>query len=288
MQDPQNPATGKLATLGETSQSYEGDDNKAQSCITISLTSSPAATYKLHCEVNGVSAPFIIDTGAAVSLLRKDVRERCGQDPGRLQPWAGQRLVGVDGAPLSVLGCTRIAIVVSGQVFHPQMLVVDTLTSEGILGMDFLRENRCSMDISEGVLHFKDRGVTISVGDSTDDRMAVHLVSQLEIPARSEVEVPATVDESVNGKTWLLEGKQIKQCPLIFARAIVSPTNGEVVVQCCLISLLIQKRPWGAPTSCSIPSTLQKRSLSDSLSDASPPVRKKRSDASYRTCCRRM
>ena len=142
------------------------------------------------------------------------------------------RLVGVDGAPLSVLGCTKIAIVVSRQVFHPQMLVVDTLTSEGILGMDFHRENRCSIDISEGVLHFKDQGVTISMGDSTCDRMAVHLVSQLEIPARSKVEVPATVDKlSVNGEMWFVEGKQIKQCPLIFARAVVSPTNGEVAVR---------------------------------------------------------
>ena len=79
--------------------------------------------------------------------------------------------------------------------------MVDTLTSEGILGMDFFRENCCSIDISEGVLHFKDRGMTISMCDSTGDRMAVHLVSQLEIPARSEVEVLATVDESVNGKT---------------------------------------------------------------------------------------
>ena len=45
------------------------------------------------------------------------------------------------------------------------------------------------------------------------------------------MEFAATVPQSANGPTWLLEGRQIKQYPVVIAGAVVSPRSGEVVVR---------------------------------------------------------
>ncbi|KAL5468942.1 hypothetical protein EMCRGX_G030102 [Ephydatia muelleri] len=53
--------------------------------------------------IGAVAVDFVIDTGAAVSLVRRDVWEQIvkGDCALVLEQWAGRRLVGVNGAPLS-------------------------------------------------------------------------------------------------------------------------------------------------------------------------------------------
>ena len=60
--------------------------------------------------VNGTLTTFVVDTGAAVSLLRADLWEKI-QSPGALlEPWTNTSLVGANGTPIDVLGSVTVTL----------------------------------------------------------------------------------------------------------------------------------------------------------------------------------
>ena len=69
------------------------------------LTSS--AAYHIYGQVFTTQTSFLLDTGASVSLLRKDIWDHAtSTTPGPiLEPWTGQKLVSVDGSPLTAWTC---------------------------------------------------------------------------------------------------------------------------------------------------------------------------------------
>eukprot|EP00731_Ephydatia_muelleri_P005611 Em0002g1787a len=66
---------------------------------------------------------------------------------GMLEKWEGPRLVGVDGSPLKVLGRAKIQLYIGASLVTTSVIITDNLTSDGILGMDFLQDNSCTIDI---------------------------------------------------------------------------------------------------------------------------------------------
>ena len=68
--------TRKLLTPGARSRASEGEPNKAKHPTNIpTLSISSVSTYGLTGFVNGTRADFLVDTGAAVTLIRKKVWE---------------------------------------------------------------------------------------------------------------------------------------------------------------------------------------------------------------------
>ena len=78
-------------------------------------------------------------------------------DPSSLEPWQGNPLVGVAGHPLEVWGCAKVEIEIAGEKFRPTMVVTSALTTEAILGGDFLRENYCTLEMGKRILRFINR-----------------------------------------------------------------------------------------------------------------------------------
>ena len=92
-------------------------------------------------EVGGEPISFHLDTSTAVILVGRDVWRRVNaKQPTKLQPWSEQKLVGVDGSPLEVHGQVHISVVAQGNTLETPALVVSPLTTEGILGLDFLKQ----------------------------------------------------------------------------------------------------------------------------------------------------
>ena len=104
-------------------------------------------------EVAWIPTSLVIDTGAAVSLLRTDIWDRIQrQKPSALNPWTGPRLVGAEGKPLQVWGCKQLTVTIAGQKFESQVIIADSLTAEGILGLNFFQAHHCMIDLSKEVL----------------------------------------------------------------------------------------------------------------------------------------
>ena len=67
------------------------------------------------------------DTGAAVTLLRKDAWDRVKTMQDALTPWSGPRFVGVEGTPIQIHGMTQVQLQLGGQTFITPMVIADSL-----------------------------------------------------------------------------------------------------------------------------------------------------------------
>ena len=65
-------------------------------------------------------------------------------------------MVSVDGSTLQILGGTKVTLKVEDALISLYVAVTDNLTTEGILGIDFLRHNRCIIDLYSNTLKFAD------------------------------------------------------------------------------------------------------------------------------------
>ena len=158
-----------------------------------------------------LSVSLLLDTGAAVSLLRKDKWDLIASPDLPLNRWNGPKLTGVEGSPLNVFGCSPIWIRLSGEVFQWTMLIVDQLTTEGILGLDFLEANSCSVNMANRCIHFPDRKLSFplyaisSTANQSVLPIRVVLRETIQIPARSQMEIVGVPQEPVIGGAWIFD-----------------------------------------------------------------------------------
>ena len=129
--------TGKLATPGTRDQVSGGGKLKVPPLISVSPVT---CGYHLPGTVNGTQVSLLLDTGAAVTLLREDVRKGITPQPPPLKPWQGAMLVSADDTPLTIHGCSCVDLQLGGSRFDTEVVVVSPLTFEAIMGTDFLQQ----------------------------------------------------------------------------------------------------------------------------------------------------
>ena len=69
--------------------------------------------------------------------------------------------MGVDGSQLRVFGQARLPLVIGTATISTSVVVVDAMTTEGILGMDFLRQHQCTIDIPCNCLLLANQGIKV-------------------------------------------------------------------------------------------------------------------------------
>ena len=111
---------------------------------TISIV-NPSVSFSLTATINGNIVVFLVDTGSALTILRKDTWERCKQPEQQLAPWSQKKLVGVEGSFLQVFGSATVTVDVQGEELQLAVVVIDPLTTEAILGLDVLTQ--CTVDL---------------------------------------------------------------------------------------------------------------------------------------------
>ena len=198
-----------------------------------SLAVNPAMSKFIVAIVKGSPVEFMLDTGAAVSLVRKDVWDRLGgASRFGLSPWRGRHLVGVEGSTVPVCGVTTLDFHLADQAFSVDLVVVDSLKVESILGLDFLEKHHGIIDLSKMVLQLK--GVSIQLQHHADssnssdmlaNEVSVSLIETVKIPANSEIQTMAYTSSTCKG-VWLVEGNR-PDIPIIVAGAVVTPSIGE-------------------------------------------------------------
>ena len=192
-------------------------------------------SYRLSGTVNGVPTTFVVDTGASITVLDETLWEKTHRGECSLEPWTGRRLVGVEGTPLHICGVSNVELKFAGETFHCPVLVARSLTSEAILGLDFLEANNCTLEMADRKLTFPERGVAVSLYDSSPDpellQARVTIDETLTIPPFSMLETMARVNGKVRGQTWLLQECRTKQLPVKIANGLVNSTCDQVPVR---------------------------------------------------------
>jgi len=88
--------------------------------------------------VNGVPTSILIDTGAATSVLNRDLWDKAKQDGSELGDAEGRKLAGVQGKPLQLYGSACVQVQLAAEKFPIEVMVAETPTVDMIIGWDFL------------------------------------------------------------------------------------------------------------------------------------------------------
>ena len=142
--------------------------------------------------------------------------------------------MGVNGTNLHIQGSANVTITVKNQAFTCTMVVVDDLTVDAILGLDFLEANHCTLNIGKRLLEIPSCESAIPVNDHLCCSKPISVYAILTdtqlVPAYSEIETMATVPKICIGKPCVLEATRNKTA-VMTARAIVIPTAETILVR---------------------------------------------------------
>lgn len=190
-----------------------------------SVTPTPA--YRVNGFVNKIPA-----TLAAVTLLQGAVWQRIRTE---LKPWSGTKLIGPDGTAIAVQGTTTVTIIVGEGSFMADVVVVDGLIAEVLLGLYFLERHNCTIQAGERLLTLYNGKIVISLSGSDtvgkSPRMVVNLLQSVHIPPRSEIEVMAAGCGDVSSGVWIVEPTTNGKLPVLVAQAVATPRNGCIPVR---------------------------------------------------------
>ena len=91
-----------------------------------------------------------------------------------------------DGSDLKIQGQTDLPIWL-GQKCMIQKVVVGSIKNDAILGVDFLKENRCLLDLKLSLIKIDEIELPLfSDSDGAVDSIQVHIMNDVTVPANSE------------------------------------------------------------------------------------------------------
>ena len=201
---------------------------------------NPALSFHVTFHIFGHPYMFLVDTGAAATLLSTAVWKKCLQSCGPQQPSldsVSTRLLSVDGSPLTVTGTATVSLTINQYSFPTSVIIVDDLAEDAILGLSFLETYKCIIDVPRGRLDLRLGNTPVTVyarpSQHNDVTLRATLAATVVVPPYSEMETLSAVDNFTDKTgTWLLEDtlSSRKRTNVTVARAIIAP-HPEIVVR---------------------------------------------------------
>ena len=105
----------------------------------------------VKCDVNGNQVTALVDTGAAVTLIHRDVfnKVRCTSTKTRTTSCT---IVGANNNPLTVRLAAEINLKLEGIVVNLEVLVCDDLAQDLLIGTDIFKPNKFLINFATGTL----------------------------------------------------------------------------------------------------------------------------------------
>ncbi|UYV74060.1 K02A2.6-like [Cordylochernes scorpioides] len=166
-----------------------------------------------------------VDTGAMVSLIKKDVM-RSAPTPLR----RGMMLKTVTGDTSPILGGLDVEICLGGIRFNHRVLVAE-IDDEFILGIDILRRQDFTFDPTQGVLTLGSESFVLSKEGQKDGGVRLFACEDKHIDGNSEGVVRAIAEEPLGCCIGLAEPTGNSAKNLLVARTLVNTIYGKVPVR---------------------------------------------------------
>ena len=195
------------------------------------LLVSPMAADQVKVKINGKHVSFILDTGDGVTLVHKNLWQRIKPSSLELSPRTGRNLVGTDGTKIEVLGFVSVLLQLKQIVYSTDVMVSDSLTTDGTLGLNLLESNSCTGRCTQ---QYGNANVTVpptSPSEPLVSHCAVVLAQTICIRTESELEVMAETMTLLNTSFYLME-PTITCHSVRAARTLVCPSTAGVPAWC--------------------------------------------------------
>ena len=185
--------------------------------------------------VNDIPAKFLIDTGAAVTVISSQLWDKSKCESSKLLEFTGTQLVSVQGDPLRVLGIGTITATVGQARFKVKAVVAESLTMGVILGRDVLQTEYCTIEMGKegSTLNFKKQGIAVNMNTEQAVLNSVSIVIEqsINIPPSCELEIMGSIPNHINTGVWIVENDTQSRPAAMVAKAIVKPQNGSIPIR---------------------------------------------------------
>ena len=172
-------------------------------CKSISAYTTCAVGYRVEGNlVNGVSVLILVGRGIFVTHIRKYGWEWVNAlQPWSLSAWTGPSLVRVDGTLLQV--CSRANISLERD-FEVEVLLVNSLGTEAVLGFNFLQQKSVVIDFGGKQLLFKWNRGSISLQSSSNSEPKAHTSARVVEAHRMPLQSERMVMTKQSNMTWCM------------------------------------------------------------------------------------
>jgi predicted aspartyl protease len=149
---PKPPVTKESCTKVDAKENDKRDKQEVVSKLSCGasdmISKAGESGMFVKVEINGKVLEFLVDTGATITLVSRNSSEDI-VDSGSLKPLNSDVMI-ADGTSLNVYGVQVLPLFIQGRQFQCKMVVAD-FTVDGILGLDCLQSNQCTLDMSDCV-----------------------------------------------------------------------------------------------------------------------------------------
>ncbi|XP_038066604.1 uncharacterized protein LOC119736660 [Patiria miniata] len=183
--------------------------------------------------INGMDVVALIDTGATASILSEKVVSKWPVEAQAGITKSDVRVHLADEKDLTVIGEVRAELQLGGQLIAHKFIIAD-VSNDVLLGLDFLREENCIIDINGKSLKW--RGTELSLRDTAEPLQCCRVTVQetVVVPPQTEMVIVGSLGESDVGVAYgLIEPTpgMVQRENLIVASSLVSTTEETVPVR---------------------------------------------------------
>ncbi|KFM56688.1 Retrovirus-related Pol polyprotein from transposon 412, partial [Stegodyphus mimosarum] len=294
IQEPVDPMTARLDEL-----------TRKVDALTRNTVSGGNNGIFIMGQINGIPCNMTIDTGANVTIIRKDLAQ---QLEGKLI-WTPPcvTLQTVSGEKIDIEGKLNVNITFGSATYHHTAYVAE-ITDPCILGLDFLRKHNFSLDFKNNELHSASEDITLFEINDEGVKSIHKIIAQddITIPARTEILLPGSIAENRNFRYGVMEYPKKCNSPkgVLIASALVDLSGtvipvrvanvtdkarvikkGEVVAECTPVTSVERKSNISKPVSSDniISELLQNAQLNDEEKNAAERVIKDLQDVFSRS-----
>eukprot|EP00794_Sanderia_malayensis_P006721 gene6721-7481_t len=184
----------------------------------------------MEAEINNNAALCIIDTGASVCLISQSKWSKIKNDE-QLMP-SDIVAEAANNMPLGILGKTFVKLVCSGHEFDVEFYVVDRMSQDILLGLNWLVDHEITLCVKEKKMLFADgKEIKLFLYDSSLLDPDVVLAEDVLVPDQHEVISRAKLSNASISDALLEPNVDLTSKGVVVARVIVRPKGQSVPVQ---------------------------------------------------------
>ena len=226
----QTKAEQEPDSASQAKPSQTKDDPKIR--LSAVAPASKKKTMLIEAKINGYSRLCVVDTGASVSLLAKDEWDKLKGVDDKLFP-SDIVAEAANNSPIGILGKSSLTVQLNEHtVGKYDFYVANDISSEIILGLDWLLSIQAVIDTSSLVISFESGQLPIYVRDtSISDASVVTLCDDIVIPGKHEIIQRARIKNPSLEQSLLEPNYELTSKGVLVARVIVKPKEQIVPVQ---------------------------------------------------------
>ena len=196
-------------------------------CLHINISQVKTKTVKVPIKVGGVQCSAVVDTGAEVSVLNKDIYEKIPENSRPPLEKPKRRLVVAEaGKEMTVCGMIKINITV-GEFTSIWPVYVAPIRDDLLLGWDIIYHHKFAIDPEKG-FRVKDKWLNLEVNPPKRNVAGIEIKRSITVPANSEFVVSCQCKDTLEGD-YLFEPVVLSR--VIAAKAMVRPYKNSVPVR---------------------------------------------------------